>query len=1216
MDWRASFSNTILSRGLNYALKGKVKGLTANGDRVMARVLGTKVYLVQITGIRSGELRMSCSCPYAEDGQACKHMAAVLYAWEAQKEGRPVGAAAASETGKFSGRELFPNTEERKGLFFNPNQFTAGLTFTEEQIREARELVAGEQLRMGNLSLAYQNYGGNVMLTGDVEADCAAGSERTRVHAVFTKRKCTLLSCSVCDRKRSRYNWYRPEPGSGEEGVCAHRAALLLVLDDYLRKTRPGDETDVRGNHFLRNSRIRDAEERAEEKRPELRLQPRVIREYNGFQLGFRIGEGRMYVVKDLDELVASHEAGGVMEFGKNYSLSFAEQTFAEDALPWFRLIEERVGEVRRMNRMLREKHAYYMDSISAGGFLDLTGRTLDRFYELAQGQETAFQDKTDSAAPSVLRVGSAPLAITLEIRPKRSRNQVTGITVEGTVPELLAGESAQYLADGGTLSRVDPELLARLRPVFDSADYGHLEFTIGRNNLPNFYYRALPALEETGAVSVVETEPEKIRKILKPEAKFRFYLDAEEGVPLCRAEVAYDDAVWPVKKIYFEDLPLDERRDVNEEMDAVAEIRRHFPDYQEDGSFRYQGSDDQLIVDMQKAVTELLRYGEVHATDAFDRMKARKLPPVRVGVSIESNLLELEISSGELTQEELLEVLRSYRLKKRFHRLRDGRFLEIAEDETLQTIENLAQNLDIRDSELLSGSLERPAFRALYLNRMLEEHEELVSRRDRSFRQLVRGFENVRNTDAEIPESLAQVLRGYQRYGFRWIHVLREAGFGGILADDMGLGKTLQVIAVLLSEKEQGSKGPSLVVCPASLVFNWLEEIRRFAPALRAKTLTGTKEERQLILAEAPERWDVLITSYDLLKRDAPFYAHSEFLWQVLDEAQFIKNPKTAAAKSVKIIKAAHRLALTGTPIENRLSELWSIFDYLMPGFLYKYETFRRKFETPIVREGNAAVSEQLRKMAGPFILRRLKQDVLKDLPEKLEEVRYSAFEEEQQRLYDARVTYLKGLLEDFGSNRMTILAELTRLRQVCCDPSLLVEGYTGGSAKREACLDLIESALDGGHRVLVFSQFTSMLALLEDDLTEREIPYFLLTGATPKEERVRLMHAFNEGTTPVFLISLKAGGTGLNLTGADIVIHYDPWWNLAAQNQATDRAHRIGQTKVVSVYRLIAKHTIEEKILALQEEKKDLADAILAGEQSSLMSLSYEELCSLLDA
>jgi SNF2 family DNA or RNA helicase len=404
-------------------------------------------------------------------------------------------------------------------------------------------------------------------------------------------------------------------------------------------------------------------------------------------------------------------------------------------------------------------------------------------------------------------------------------------------------------------------------------------------------------------------------------------------------------------------------------------------------------------------------------------------------------------------------------------------------------------------------------------------------------------------------------------------------------------------------------------VVCPASLVPAWEHEAHKFTPDLRVKAVYGTVAQRHALL-ESDEPTDLLITSYDLLKRDAPFYAHSEFLWQVLDEAQFIKNPKTAAAKSVKIIKAAHRLALTGTPIENRLSELWSIFDYLMPGFLYRYETFKRKFETPIVREGNAAVSEQLRKMAGPFILRRLKQDVLKDLPEKLEEVRYSAFEEEQQRLYDARVTYLKGLLEDFGSNRMTILAELTRLRQVCCDPSLLVEGYTGGSAKREACLDLIESALDGGHRVLVFSQFTSMLALLEDDLTEREIPYFLLTGATPKEERVRLMHAFNEGTTPVFLISLKAGGTGLNLTGADIVIHYDPWWNLAAQNQATDRAHRIGQTKVVSVYRLIAKHTIEEKILALQEEKKDLADAILAGEQSSLMSLSYEELCSLLDA
>ena len=365
-------------------------------------------------------------------------------------------------------------------------------------------------------------------------------------------------------------------------------------------------------------------------------------------------------------------------------------------------------------------------------------------------------------------------------------------------------------------------------------------------------------------------------------------------------------------------------------------------------------------------------------------------------------------------------------------------------------------------------------------------------------------------------------------------------------------------------------------------------------------------------------DRADVYVTSYDLLKRDIALYEGLHFYICVLDEAQFIKNQKAAAAKSVKLIQADHRFALTGTPIENRLSELWSIFDFLMPGFLYSSEDFVRRFETPIARDKDEETTERLRKMAGPFILRRLKSDVLKDLPAKLEEVRYARFDGEQQKLYDAQVVHMQQMIHasgNRGEDKIKILAELTKIRQICCDPSLLFEDYSGESAKRTACMDLVQSAMDGGHRMLIFSQFTSMLALLEEDLKAAGIDYFKITGSTPKETRISLVNQFNEGETPVFLVSLKAGGTGLNLTGADVVIHYDPWWNLAAQNQATDRAHRIGQTRQVTVYRMIAKGTIEEKILELQEAKKGLADAILSGQNESLMSLSNEELLELLN-
>ncbi len=340
-------------------------------------------------------------------------------------------------------------------------------------------------------------------------------------------------------------------------------------------------------------------------------------------------------------------------------------------------------------------------------------------------------------------------------------------------------------------------------------------------------------------------------------------------------------------------------------------------------------------------------------------------------------------------------------------------------------------------------------------------------------------------------------------------------------------------------------------------------------------------------------------------------------FSLMVLDEAQYIKNQKASMTKAVKAVNAELRFALTGTPIENRLTELWSIFDYLMPGFLYSYTEFSRRLETPITKQKDPAATERLKRMTSPFILRRLKADVLKDLPPKLEEVRYTRFDDEQRKIYDGQVVRMKQLVassDGSGEDKLRLFAELTRIRQICCDPSLILEDYRGGSAKRDACLELVKSAMGGGHRMLVFSQFTSMLALLEEDLKAEGIPCFKLTGSTPKEQRLRLVREFNDGDTPVFLISLKAGGTGLNLTGADVVIHYDPWWNLAAQNQATDRAHRIGQQNQVTVYRIIVKDTIEERILALQEAKRDLAEAVLSGEGTSLASLSQEELLQLL--
>ena len=554
----------------------------------------------------------------------------------------------------------------------------------------------------------------------------------------------------------------------------------------------------------------------------------------------------------------------------------------------------------------------------------------------------------------------------------------------------------------------------------------------------------------------------------------------------------------------------------------------------------------------------------------------------VSVGVSVSGGLLDLNITIDDVSGKELLDILKNYQLKKKYYRLKNGEFVDLQE-QNLEMLAELMKTLQLSPKEFVKGKMHIPAYRTLYLDQMLENNESIYSNRDRHFREIVKGFKTIKDADFEEPESLSGIMRNYQKNGYKWLRTLEAWKFGGILADDMGLGKTLQVIAVLLAAKEEKQSGTSLVVAPARIA-------------------------------------DVLVTSYDLLKRDIDQYDQKEFLYEIIDEAQYIKNHTTAAAKAVKVVNSRIRYALTGTPIENRLSELWSIFDYLMPGFLYGYDTFKKEMETPIVKNGDEAAMARLQKMVSPFILRRLKEDVLKDLPEKLEEIRYVKFEDTQQKLYDAQVLHMKEKLAsqdegEFNKNKLWILAELTKLRQICCSPSLCFENYRGESAKADACMQLIQSAIDGGHRMLLFSQFTSMLAILQDKLEKEGIEYFIITGETSKPKRQELVKKFNARKTPVFLISLKAGGVGLNLTGADVVIHYDPWWNLAVQNQATDRAHRIGQTKKVTVYKLIARNTIEEKIQKLQETKRDLAEQIIGGEMGQLGSMSREDLLELLE-
>jgi len=461
-----------------------------------------------------------------------------------------------------------------------------------------------------------------------------------------------------------------------------------------------------------------------------------------------------------------------------------------------------------------------------------------------------------------------------------------------------------------------------------------------------------------------------------------------------------------------------------------------------------------------------------------------------------------------------------------------------------------------------------------------------------------------------ECPPEIQADVRSYQMAGFSWMCNLADHNMGGILADDMGLGKTLQAIMYLVTLPKDSRR---MVVCPTSLMYNWKDEFENFAPSMTCDIVCGTPEERRRILQESTA--SVLITSYPLIRRDLPYYRNMEFSAVIIDEAQNIKNSSSMNAQSVKNLNTKTRFALTGTPIENSLSEIWSIFDFVMPGYLFSHSKFVNEYEKPILNQDEGILT-QLNLRIQPYILRRMKQDVLSELPEKTEEKILVDLSDRQKKLYAAYLEHYRGELqiddEDSAvpENRIRILSALMRLRQICCHPSTFMDNYDGDSAKMDVLIDILTQALSSGHRTLVFSQFTSMLELIEKELKEREIGYFCIRGDTKVADRSSYVKQFNDGVHDVFLISLKAGGTGLNLIGADTVIHVDPWWNPAVEDQATDRCYRIGQTRNVHVIKLLSKGTIEEKIYRLQQKKQKLAEAVIEKQEDLIGKLTRQEL------
>ncbi len=1222
MNWNKYFTKTILDRGLKYYERGLVLDVSKSGNKYNATVIGSVPYNVMLRKKSNQELEMSCDCRYAREGQYCKHMAALCYELdELLTDGIdfPESKTKPKMKSKKMNKRVYPfqkkNTSDTdEYTYFDLSVITSDVEIMSDQLEKARELIENNEITLEKVEVGYAetHYGTECM--AQVIALFHDAKFEYPIQITVRQNSIAMHYCQVPSCNQYSYNNYY----SNVIRMCPHEIATLLLFSDYVDTYNPGDETDYTAKRFidtyLQQNRKRVIEE-VNTSKEDLRLEPRFEWDGEEFVLSFRCGIDKMYVVKNLKELVDNIENGRIQKFGTKTEIHMGIHKVHPESMRYYSYLKGLIKEERQ-----KAMHYQNYDTTLRGNIL-MYGRRLDEIFDIIyqNGDEVLYSDSFNNIKNVKIKVREHVLRFKMKIQASYNENHVfKGIRLTGEMEEVLKGERYAYFLSKNYMNRIPEEEAQLLDPFFHMTEvYGsEIQISIGRKALPAFYNQVMPMLSEY--IEFVESDKNEIEKYRPVRPDYLFYLDVEGEHITCDAKVKYGEQEETLISHLQDKQIVGKNLDLESENEVLYRLQQYFPQEDENKQrFIAENTDDNVFRLLQTGVDDLLLVGEVFCTDRLKQMKIHKKAKFSVGVKLESGLMNLEVSSDEISNKELLDILAGYKKKKKYYRMKNGDFLNL-EDENIEMLSGIIDSMQITSKEFLKGNMHIPAYRALYLDKMLEKNDSFYVNRDKHFKSLIKTFKTVKESDFEVPEELQNIMRNYQVAGFKWMRTLENYGFGGILADDMGLGKTLQTISVLLAAKKEEKKGTSLIICPASLVYNWKEEMERFAPSLEVGLLSGNKSEREAVLKEY-ETYDILVTSYDLLRRDVELYEDKKFLFQVIDEAQYIKNHTTAVAKTVKSLTSEIRIALTGTPIENRLSELWSIFDYLMPGFLYGYETFRKELEIPIVKEKDEKCTERLKKMVAPFILRRLKQNVLKDLPEKLEEVQYAHFDGAQQQVYDAQVVHMKELLakqnpEEYDKHKIEVLAELTKLRQICCDPSLLFENYKGESAKREACVDLIKSAIEGEHRILLFSQFTSMLELLEETLKKEGIAYYKITGSTPKEERMCLVRQFNEGDVPVFLISLKAGGTGLNLTGADVVIHYDPWWNQAVQNQATDRAHRIGQKKVVTVFKLIMKNTIEEKILKLQETKKNLADEILSGENGSLSKLSKEDLLELL--
>ncbi|GAU79365.1 DEAD/DEAH box helicase [Fusibacter sp. 3D3] len=906
-------------------------------------------------------------------------------------------------------------------------------------------------------------------------------------------------------------------------------------------------------------------------------------------RMSFKIGSEYLYVIKDILHFMEAYNSGESLKFGSQFTLQSQEMKLSSEGQNLMDLLEQ-----------FHEEQKFYGIPVIKHSVVQLTHQNFIRILENCK------LDYHDKKSNKKIKIRTQSDLFQFELIQNASHLECN---ILNHVDFKLLGHHINYVLvhrEKPILIKTTIEQQTILNTLFPQKVVVP-KIVFNRTQLQKYVDFILPNLEKIG---VVEIHPELEKLFIQGELEFEVYLDYNGGA--IQIEVLFRYGAVKINGLTEDNHQSDwivGHRDYAKET-AFMERFERYP-YHRLGDHIKVLRDHEIFEFLKTEIVDLEQSATLYRTERFSRRRIITGDKIKQSIKTNesSNLLEYEIEIEGFEKEDALKLLRAYREKKKYYKLRNGDFLalEAGQFETIEELTHLFQTKMNKSTQII----DLPKASVYYLSQLMDEGRlALIDVPE----DVLRLNHEKATEPLEIPEHLVNILRPYQSKGVYWLNQLTMYGFGGILADDMGLGKTLQMLTFIRIRKTLGF-GRILIVAPTSLIYNWANEIVKFTDSLTYEIVEGAKENREKIIKSSDAH--ILITSYGVLRKDQELYGQCNFDMIVLDEAQHIKNEGSLTSKVVKQIPAKHKFALTGTPLENHLGELWSIFDFVMPSYLGTRYHFREEFEKKSESEEDQIQMHKLRHLIEPFMMRRIKKDVLKELPDKLETNLIVGMTDDQKKLYTAMVAEIKGeFLEDQAEKpldadkRMRLLVGLMRLRQICAHPSAYLTNYEGGSGKLEALVELLSELEESGHRTLVFSQFTSVLKLIQKTIGTN---CFYLDGGMPAKERMQTVERFNQGEKSVFLISLKAGGSGLNLTGADTVIHFDPWWNPAVEDQATDRAHRIGQEKRVHVIKLITQNSIEEKILALQGRKKALFDQIIQPGETFLNKLTIDEIKSL---